>query len=116
MLGRRISRSKRRGRVWLPIRSASAKPRLTTRRVRSPRRSSSALVATVVPIFTAATVPGRDGRLQRQAEHGLEAGDRGVAISAGVLAEQLAGREAPIGRAGDDVGEGAAAIDPELPT
>ncbi len=56
-----IARSNSRGRAWLPMRSASAKPRLTTSRVRSPLRSSSALVATVVPIFTASTTPGGIG-------------------------------------------------------
>ena len=60
-LGRVIARSNSRGRAWLPMRSASAKPWLTTSRVRSPLRSSSALVATVVPILTHSTVPGGIG-------------------------------------------------------
>ena len=41
------------GRAWYPIRSASRKPRVAISSVRSPLRSSSALVATVVPILTA---------------------------------------------------------------
>ena len=111
-----IARSNSRGRAWLPMRSASAKPRLTTSSVRSPLRSSSALVATVVPIFTASTTPGRDRRVERDAEHRLDAGDGGVAVAAGVLAEAACGWTAcPSGCARDDVGEGAAAIDPELP-
>ena len=109
------SRSNSRGRAWLPIRSTSAKPRLTSSSVRSPLRSSSALVATVVPIFTASTTPGGIGASERDAEHRLDAGDGGVAVAAGVLAQQLVGRQPPVGIARDDVGEGAAAIDPELP-
>ena len=34
---------------------------------------------------------GRDARVERQAKHGLDAGDRGIAIAVGVLAEQLVG-------------------------
>ena len=41
-----------RGRFWYPMRSASPKPRVMTSTVGSPRRSSSALVATVVPSRT----------------------------------------------------------------
>jgi len=42
----RISRSKMRGRLWLPMCSRSRKPRVVTSAHRSPLRSSSALVAT----------------------------------------------------------------------
>ncbi len=59
--------------------------------------------------------PGRDRPVERHAEHRLDAGDGGVAVAAGILAQQLVGRQAPVGITGDDVGEGAAAIDPELP-
>jgi hypothetical protein len=52
------ARSKIRGRSWYPIRSASPNPRVITSAVRSPRRSSSAFVATVVPIRTTSTRPG----------------------------------------------------------
>ena len=60
-LGSVTLRSNRRGRAWLPMRSRSPKPRLTTSRVRSPLRSSRALVATVVPIFTWSISPGGIG-------------------------------------------------------
>ncbi len=53
--GRTMCRSNSRGLAWVAIRSASRKPRVMTSTVRSPLRSSSALVATVVPIFTQAT-------------------------------------------------------------
>ena len=59
--GRRTLRSNSRGRAWLPMRSTSAKPRFTSSSMRSPLRSSSALVATVVPIFTASIMPGGIG-------------------------------------------------------
>lgn len=38
------------GRDWLPMRRRSRKPRVVTSTHGSPRRSSSAFVATVVPI------------------------------------------------------------------
>ena len=53
--GRRMWRSNSLGRVWVPMRSRSAKPSVMTSATASPRRSSSALVATVVPILTLAT-------------------------------------------------------------
>ncbi len=40
------------GLAWVPIRSTSAKPRVSATAVGAPRRSSSALVATVVPMRT----------------------------------------------------------------
>jgi hypothetical protein len=49
------------------------------------------------------------------AEHLADAGDDRVAIAAGVLAQELVRREPSLGVARDDVGEGAAAVDPELP-
>jgi hypothetical protein len=60
--------------------------------------------------------PGRDARFQRDAEHRLDTGDRRVAITARILAKQLVRRETPIRCTGDNVGEGPAPIDPELPT
>ena len=89
-----MARSNSRGRAWLPMRSASAKPRLTTSSVRSPLRSSSALVATVVPILTASIGPGGIGASSGMPEHGLDAGDGGVAVAAGVLRQQLVGGSA----------------------
>src|SRR5690606_677939 len=53
--------------------------------------------------------------VRRRAEQVADALQRGVAIALGVLREQLVGDELAFGRAGDDVGEGAAAVDPELP-
>ena len=47
-----MARAKSFGRSWYPMRSASAKPVVVTSSVRSPLRSSNALVAMVVPIFT----------------------------------------------------------------
>ena len=62
------------------------------RRVRSPLRSSSALVATVVPILTAAIALGRDRPSPGETHQLADAGDRGVAIGAAILGEQLARR------------------------
>jgi hypothetical protein len=59
--GSTIWRSKSRGRACVPIRSASRKPRVVTSTTRSPRRSSRALVATVVPILTEPTSVGEIG-------------------------------------------------------
>ncbi len=42
-------------------------------------------------------------------------GDRGIAVAAGILGEQLVGEDAPVRAQGDDIGESAAAVDPELP-
>ncbi len=50
--GRVMARSNRFGRAWSPISSRSAKPRSSSSSTRAPRRSSRALVATVVPIRT----------------------------------------------------------------
>jgi hypothetical protein len=98
------------------MRSASRKPRVVTSSVRSPLRSSSALVATVVPIFTQSTCAGRMAWAGLQAQQAANALDRRVAVLLGVLAQQLQRlqlrRRAP---AADHVGEGAAAVDPELP-
>ena len=49
------------GRFWRPISSTSRKPSVVTRAVRAPRRSSSALVATVEPCAKTPTLsrPGR---------------------------------------------------------
>ena len=58
---------------------------------------------------------GGDGRRRAQAEHVADALERGVAIALGVLRQDFMGDEAAVGTAGDHVGEGAAAVDPELP-
>ncbi len=54
---------------------------------------------------------GARGEAQRLAD----AGHRRVAIPFRVLGQQFAGRQAALGVARDDIGEGAATIDPELP-
>ena len=98
------------------MRSASRKPRVVTSSVGSPLRSSSALVATVVPIFTHSTCVGVIGSSALQAEQVADAGDRRVAVLLGVLRQQLVRvTSVPSGALADDVGEGAAAVDPELP-
>ena len=51
--GLTISRAKMSGRFWYAMRRTSRNPRVVTSSVRSPFRSNSALVATVVPILTA---------------------------------------------------------------
>ena len=98
------------------MRSASRKPRVMKSTVRSPLRSSSALVATVVPIFTASIALGRDrrARLQRPSSC-ADAVHGGVAVALRILRQQLVRDERAVGPAGDDVGERAAAVDPELP-
>ncbi len=58
---------------------------------------------------------GRDRRARCQAQQAADALDGGVAVLLGVLAQQLERVQRRIGRAADDVGEGAAAVDPELP-
>ena len=71
------------------MRSASRKPRVVTSSVGSPLRSSSALVATVVPIFTHSTCVGRDWLARLQAQQMADAGHGGVAVLLGVLGQQL---------------------------
>ena len=58
---------------------------------------------------------GRDRLRRPQAEQAADAFDRGVAVLLGVLGQQLQRVQLAVGRAADDVGEGAAAVDPELP-
>ena len=62
-----------------------------------------------------ADAPGGNGLARREAEKIADALHRRVAIGAGVLGEQLAGMQMAAGIAPDDVGEGAATIDPEVP-
>ena len=59
--------------------------------------------------------PRRDRRRRRQPQHGADAGQGCVAVAAGIDRQQLVRGQASLGVAGDDVGEGAAAVDPELP-
>ena len=50
-----------------------------------------------------------------ETEQRTDALDRGVAVALRVLGQQLAGDEPAVRAPGDDVGERAAAVDPELP-
>ena len=58
---------------------------------------------------------GGDGFSGLQAEQVADALDGGVAVGAGIFGEQFARVEPAGGVAADDVGEGAAAVDPEIP-
>jgi hypothetical protein len=51
----------------------------------------------------------------REAEEIADALDGGVAIGLAVLGEQLAGMQPALRVAADDIREGAAAVDPEIP-
>ena len=56
-----------------------------------------------------------DRRVERQLQQGLDTGDGGVAVTTGVFRQQLVGDQCAVGVARDDIGEGTAAVDPELP-
>ena len=58
---------------------------------------------------------GGDGGVEGDAQDGFDPGDGGVAVAAGVLRQQLMGGQHAGGVARHDIGERAAAIDPELP-
>src|SRR5262245_59905850 len=45
----------------------------------------------------------------------LDARDRRIGVAPGILGKQLVRREPAVGAEGDDIGERAAAVDPELP-
>src|SRR5215469_6432818 len=98
MDGFSMRRAKILGRAWYPISSASRNPSLTINSAGSPLRSSSALVATVVPILT----------LEMRC-------DGSVFIGSGILREQLSREKRAVRRSRNDVGEGAAPVDEELP-
>ena len=83
--------------------------------VRSPLRSSSALVATVVPIFTAPTWRTGIASPRLQAQQVADALHGGVGIGLGVLRQQLVRDQPAVRPAPHHVGEGAAAVDPEIP-
>ena len=83
--------------------------------VGSPRRSSSALVATVVPILTASIAAGRQGLAMRQPEQVANALERRVLVLVRVVRKKLVDSDLAVRRAPDHIGEGAAAVDPELP-
>src|SRR5437660_12157228 len=56
-----------------------------------------------------------DGRAGGDCEQLAYSGDRGVAVAAGILGEQLEGDDAAVRAKGDDIGKRTAAVDPELP-
>jgi hypothetical protein len=58
---------------------------------------------------------GRDRLAVFEPEQFADALHGGIAIALRVFGEQLVGDQLPVRAAGDDVGEGAAAVDPELP-
>jgi hypothetical protein len=96
------------------MRNASPKPRVIASTVRSPRRSS-ADYRHRVPIFTASIVCIGIGGAARQRQKLANACNRGVAVTLGVLRQKLVRRKRAVRPARDDVGERAAAVDPELP-
>jgi hypothetical protein len=57
----------------------------------------------------------RDRLLRRKAEQIADALHGGIAIGLGILGQKLVGDERAVGPPSDHVGEGAAAIDPEIP-
>ena len=58
---------------------------------------------------------GGNRGVARDAEQVADAGERRVAVTGRVFRQQLVADDAAVRTAGDDVGEGAAAVDPELP-
>ena len=94
------------------MRSASPRPAVIASVVGSPRRSSKALVATVVPILTASiALAGIGASAPGAAAAGCPRAPRLVLL--GLSDRSLCGSRRR--RARHHVGEGAAAIDPELP-
>ena len=51
-----------------------------------------------------------------KAEQVTDACDGGVGVTLGIFGEQFVGDKRAIGATGDDVGEGAATVDPEFPS
>ena len=97
------------------MRSASRKPRVVTSSVGSPLRSSSALVATVVPIFTHSTCSGVIGSSGARPSRRRMPATAASRYCSGFSDSSLCVDERAVGALADDVGEGAAAVDPELP-
>ena len=80
------------------MRSESAKPRVVTNTVRSPLRSSSALVATVVPILTASIWLTGSGLAGASPEQVPDALDGGVVVTRRSSDSSLCVTSAPSGR------------------
>ncbi len=60
-------------------------------------------------------LPPGNGLPGRNMKQFADPRERGVAVAPGVFGQQLVRDQAAVGAARDDVGEGAAAVDPELP-
>ena len=73
-------------------------------------------MATVVPILTVATRSVGIHSPGFSAIRAADAGDGGVAEFGPVLGEELGRGQAAVGIARHDIGEGATAIDPEVPS
>ena len=58
---------------------------------------------------------GRDRCTGRHAKELADPGNRRIAITLGILGEQLVRQQGPVGQPRHDVGERAATVDPELP-
>jgi hypothetical protein len=58
---------------------------------------------------------GADGLPRGELEQAANSLDCGIGILPRIFRQQLLGTQRPVGRAADDVGEGPAAVDPELP-
>ena len=95
--------------------AAAPSPCVVTSTTGSPLRSRSALVATVVPILTLATRSAGIGAPAAEPEEAADAVQRRVRVLLGVLRQELRPVQPPVRIARDDVGEGAAAVDPEVP-
>ena len=72
-------------------------------------------MATVVPILTVIDQMVRHGCIERQSERAQDARHRGVGVTLRIFAQHFDDRQSAVRPARHHIGEGAAAIDPELP-
>ena len=77
--------------------------------------NATILDLTLLSLFDRGNALRGQRRIARDAEQIADAGERGVVIVAGVFGQQLMRGERAVGAPRDDVGERAAAVDPELP-
>ena len=110
-----MCRSNSLGRACVAMRNASRNPRVVTNSVRSPRRSSSALVAHGGPHSHRIDARRRDELIRRDAQQAPDACHRRVAVLLRIVRQQFQRVQHALGCTADDVGERSAAIDPELP-
>ena len=73
------------------------------------------MVATVVPILTDSIRSTGTSAVRGNAQQAPNAGDRRVVVLLRVIGQQLVRHQRAVGLARDDIGESAAAVDPELP-